>query len=85
METQVTLELRQIGKHLALCLPRELALIHQLTAGQSLTVTIPSLQANTAAPVSSVGTLEQMLALFDPDKFGGEFHPSSSIGSEIIK
>ncbi|WP_348699304.1 hypothetical protein [Duganella fentianensis] len=85
MDTQVTLVLQKIGEHLALCIPSEFAQLHRLTQGQSLTVTVPERQAKTAAQLARIATLEQMLALFDPDQYGGEYLPSTNVGCEIIK
>lgn len=87
MSKTITLEIQQLNGQFVVCIPGDTAVQEKLAAGQLVQLKI----LRTAEEIALAGaaengpTLEQMLADYDPDKFGGEVMAYPLEGREIIK
>jgi antitoxin MazE len=81
MET--TLDIRKWGNSLGVRLPSAIAKEAGLKLNQKIRITVEDKKL-IVTPASEPLTLEQKLALFNPDKHGGEqMQASSTLGAEI--
>ena len=85
MSKTITLKLQQLGEQLGIYIPADIAAAEQLTVGQPITLQIPTTPDELNNAENLALTLEQMLAQYDPEKFGGEVMAAPPVGQEIIK
>jgi antitoxin component of MazEF toxin-antitoxin module len=79
MRTSLVLEIQQWNDQLVICIPEAFAKSKSLSPGQSVLVQIA------ASSVSDAPSLEQNLAHYDVEKYGGEVMSAPLIGTEIIR
>lgn len=85
MSKTITLKLQQLGEQLAVCIPANIAKDAQLVAGQPITLQIPTTSDEIHNAEKLALTLEQMLAQYDQERFGGEALATTPVGREVIK
>ncbi|WP_454712574.1 AbrB/MazE/SpoVT family DNA-binding domain-containing protein [Cupriavidus nantongensis] len=71
MRKRATLTIQKWGNSLAVRIPTEVAHLAQFNEGQEVEVSVAEIGV-TIRPVGRALTLAERLALFDPDKHGGE-------------
>ena len=85
MSKTITLTVQQLGQQLAVCIPADIVKDMRLAPGQRVMLQIPTTPDEIGKAEALLPSLEQMLAQYDPEKFGGEVLASPPIGREIIK
>ncbi|MYM65854.1 hypothetical protein GTP45_03260 [Pseudoduganella sp. FT55W] len=87
MGKTITLKVQQLNGQFVVCIPEDIAAQKKLAAGQLIKLKIlrTAEEIALAEAAANAPTLEQMLADYDPDKFGGEVMAYPLEGREIIK
>jgi antitoxin MazE len=79
---EAVLDIKQWGNNLGVRLPAAVARAARLHADQRVRVSVEDGRI-IITPIADVPlSLEQRLALFDPERHGGEAMPSAPVGSE---
>lgn len=80
--TEAFLDIKQWGNNLGVRLPAAVAKAAHLHADQRVRITVEDNKVIITPADDAALTLEQRLALFDPDRHGGEAMPTHAVGAE---